>query len=93
MYRIAFAGQMGKQPRIEYNKWVMKISKDPSEIMPKGDFINYGKVKNTYIMLKGSIQGSKKRLIRLYPAVRKNKSITNKVPDILSISKESHQGN
>ncbi len=93
MYRIAHAGQMGQQPRIEYNKWLLKIGQDPKEIMPKGDFIGYGKVKNTYIMVKGTIQGPKKRLIRMYPSIRSNKKIPGKVPDILHISTESHQGN
>ena len=70
MYRIAHAGQMGLHTRTEYNKLLLKISSKSGEINPKSGFSRYGLVKTDYILLKGSIPGSKKRLIRLREPVR-----------------------
>lgn len=70
MYRIAHAGQMGLHTRTEYNKLLLKISSKPTEINPKSGFSRYGLVKSDFILLKGSIAGSKKRLIRLREPVR-----------------------
>merc|ERR1711964_62025 len=37
----------------------------PKTITPMGGFVNYGEVKNDYIMLKGSAPGVKKRVMTL----------------------------
>jgi large subunit ribosomal protein L3 len=91
MYRVAHAGQMGFHQRTEYNKWIVDISNDITKINPKGGFVNYGFVKNTYVLVKGSIGGSKKRLIRFAKAVRPNTKIMNKTPIIKYVSLESKQ--
>lgn len=91
MYRVAHAGQTGYQQRTEYNKLLLKIGKDPKEIAQKGGFVRYGIVKNPYILLKGSIAGAKKRLVKFTHAIRHNKLIPKEAPAITYISKESKQ--
>lgn len=91
MYRVAHAGQMGYHSRIEYNKWILKISEKPEEINPKGGFIRYGNVKNEYILIKGSVQGPAKRLIRFNVPKRPAKNIPREAPSIVYTSLEAKQ--
>jgi large subunit ribosomal protein L3 len=63
------AGQMGFQTRTELNKRILKFG-NAEEINPKQGFNRYGIVRSNYVLLEGSIAGSKKRLIRLRPAIR-----------------------
>lgn len=91
MYRIAHAGQLGYHQRTEYNKWLLKLGKDSKEVEQKGGFLNYGLVKNPYIVLKGSVLGPKKRLIKFSHAIRPKKNIPDEAPAIKYISKESKQ--
>ena len=92
MWRVAHAGKMGYHLRTEYNKWLIKIGNKPEEINTKGGFLHYGDVKNPYIIVKGSIAGSQKRLIRFTEATRPGKNIPE-APQITYTSTESKQGN
>jgi len=87
-YRVPKAGQTGFHLRTELSKFIMKISNTPEEVNPTGGFLNYGLVKSDFILIKGSIPGPKKRLIRLTPALRKTKE---EAPTISEISKKSKQ--
>jgi len=92
VYSIPRAGQMGYHQRTEYNKRILKIGPDGSEVTPKGGFLRYGQVTGTYILIDGSVPGPSKRLIRLrYPA-RPPKRVPEEPPKIVSISLESPQG-
>ena len=91
MYRTAHTGKMGYHQRKEYNKWVLKISDDPKEVNPAGGFVRYGVVKSSYMLLKGSIPGPAKRLIRMSPSVRPHNKIPKEAPDIKEISLVSRQ--
>ena len=91
MYRVAHAGQMGYHTRTEWNKYILKIGDDPSLINPAGGFIRYGFVKNHYILVKGSLPGPSKRLIRFSPARRPDKKVPQEAPSIQYLSKISHQ--
>jgi len=62
-WTVAQAGKMGYHQRTEHNKLSLKIGTDPKEINIKGGFLNYGLVKNDYLILKGSVAGTRKRLI------------------------------
>ena len=73
MWRVPQAGQTGYHTRTEYNKLIIKVSDKPDEINPKSGFKHYGVVKNDYILIKGSVQGHAKRLIRLNYAIRPHK--------------------
>ncbi|MBD3313493.1 50S ribosomal protein L3 [Candidatus Woesearchaeota archaeon] len=88
MYRISSAGQMGCHTRTEYNKWVMKIaseSKDIEEINPQKGFHRYGKIKNTFIIIRGSVAGPSKRMVRINAALRDSKKIPKEAPSIQKI--------
>lgn len=63
-------GQMGFHKRTEYNKRVLKIGTDIKEIAKKGGWKNYGEINSSYIIVKGSVQGPTKRLIRIRNALR-----------------------
>lgn len=88
---VPHAGQMGFHQRVEYNKQILKISDDVKKVNPSGGFIRYGEVKNPYILIKGSIAGPSKRLIKLTPAIRPDHRITKEAPQITSISIASKQ--
>ncbi len=94
--KVAFSapqpGQMGFHTRVEYNKWLLKIDNDGSKINPKGGFLNYGLIKSDYIILKGSVPGPVKRLIRLKEPTRPSRKIPTNV-EIKYISLSSKQGN
>ena len=92
MYRVAHAGKMGYHLRTEYNKWIIKINDKPEEINPKGGFIRYGLVSNQYVLVKGSVAGPAKRLIRFNHAIRKSKKIPAEPPTIEYTSLASKQG-
>ncbi|MBW2968153.1 50S ribosomal protein L3 [Candidatus Woesearchaeota archaeon] len=91
MYRVSHAGQMGFHNRVDYNKLIMKIGSKPEEINPAGGFVRYGDVKNTYILLKGSIPGPSKRMVRLETAIRPNKRHDTTPQRITYISTTSKQ--
>jgi large subunit ribosomal protein L3 len=85
------AGQMGYHRRTEFNKRVLKIGEKGEEITPKGGFVRYGNVRNSYILLHGSVPGPVKRLVRLRAPIRMKDVEMEKV-DIKYISTESKQG-
>ncbi len=91
MWRTAHAGKMGYHLRTEYNKRLIKIGNKPEEINVKGGFLNYGIVKNPYILIKGSLGGASKRLVRFTEAMRQRKGIPE-APQITYTSLESKQG-
>ncbi len=70
MYTAPQAGQTGYHKRTELNKRILKISDKPEEINPSAGFPHYGFVNNDYLIVKGSIPGPVKRLIKLRLAVR-----------------------
>jgi large subunit ribosomal protein L3 len=49
-------------------------------------------VKNSYVLVKGSIAGPKKRLITMTKATRPTKNATSEAPSIEHISVDSKQG-
>ncbi len=91
-WTVAHAGQMGFHNRFEHNKWLIKISNDIGKVNPEGGFLHYGNVKSSYILVKGSVAGTAKRLVRLTHAIRKNKNIPAEAVPIEQISLQSRQG-
>lgn len=86
-FSVPQSGKMGFHTRTEYNKQILKIGKDGSEITPSGGIQKFGMVKNTYILLKGSVVGSRKRAVFLTPSQRPNARIPQEAPQITYISK------
>ena len=71
MFRVPMAGQMGFFTRVTYNLKKIHAGKiTEKNINPKQGFKNYGNIKTSYIILKGSVQGLAKRQILLTPAKR-----------------------
>jgi large subunit ribosomal protein L3 len=87
-YTVPMPGQMGYHKRTEINKRIMKVG-EAGEINPQGGFTHYGVLKSEYVLVKGSLAGPQKRLIRFRRAVRKGASA--KVPEIKYVSVESKQ--
>ncbi|MEM2915818.1 MAG: 50S ribosomal protein L3 [Candidatus Woesearchaeota archaeon] len=88
---VAHAGQMGYHQRTEYNKWILQIGDDPTKINPAGGFLHYGNITSPYVLIKGSVAGPAKRLIKLTTPLRPNKHIPREAPGITHISVSSKQ--
>ncbi len=86
------AGQMGYHQRTEYNKRVLKVGENGEEITPSGGFPHYGVIKNSYILLHGSIPGPTKRLVSMRDAIRYQRGVKVEKPEITYISTTSKQG-
>lgn len=86
-WTIARAGQFGFHHRTMMNMKIYKIGKSMKEdkgnarcetdltdktITPMGGFPHYGIVRNDYLLIKGAVTGSRKRLITLRKLIRPN---------------------
>ncbi|MCF7866513.1 50S ribosomal protein L3 [Candidatus Woesearchaeota archaeon] len=93
MYRVPHAGQTGYHQRTQFNNSILKISEKPEEVNPKGGLVNFGNVKSSYLLIRGTIPGPKKRLITLTEPVRLNGKKPEFTPDsIKQIITDSKQG-
>jgi large subunit ribosomal protein L3 len=92
MYSVPRAGQMGFHQRTEYNKLVMKVGNNGSEITPKGGFLKYGIINSDYVALKGSVPGTRNRLILMRLAMRQPPEAKAGPPKLDYISLSSIQG-
>jgi large subunit ribosomal protein L3 len=90
-WTVPQAGQMGYFRRTEFNKMIVKIGDNGEEITPAGGFLHYGVVRNSYVLLKGSVPGPTKRLIRLRDPIRLPAKVPSK-PEVVYVSLESKQG-
>jgi large subunit ribosomal protein L3 len=74
MYTVARQGQRGFHQRTEYNKRILLISNterdDQKLVTPTGGFKHFGLVKGDYVVVKGSIPGVPKRLIKMRQPIR-----------------------
>ncbi|MDH7517365.1 MAG: 50S ribosomal protein L3 [Candidatus Thermoplasmatota archaeon] len=86
------AGQVGYHQRTEYNKRVIKIGDKGEEITPAGGFPHYGVIRNSYVLLHGSIPGPIKRLVGMRDAIRYQRGVKIQKPEITYISTTSKQG-
>ena len=73
MRGVPRAGQMGFHHRTEYNKRILLMGEDGERVTPKAGFKQYGEVRGDYLLLKGSVMGPAKRLIKLRKAARRPK--------------------
>ena len=86
MYTVPRAGQMGYNQRVEYNKKVIIVSNaEEAEITPKGGFPHFGVIKGDYIILKGSLPGPAKRLVKIRLPLRPPRAKVQP-PKVLEIS-------
>ncbi|MFP4627224.1 MAG: 50S ribosomal protein L3 [Natronomonas sp.] len=82
-------GQTGYHQRTELNKRIVAL--DDEAVTPDGGFVNYGDVDGSYALIKGSLPGPKKRLVRLRPAVRPGDQ-PRLDPEVRYVSTASNQG-
>ena len=87
MYTVPRAGQRGLHQRIEYNKKIMVMDNTENikyDINPKGGFKHFGNVNGDFIILRGSVPGTYKRLIKLRTQMRNAPAKITK-PNILEV--------
>ncbi len=87
MYTVPRAGQMGFHQRVEYDKRIMIMGNTNDEqikINPDGGYKHFGLVKGDFIILKGSVPGTYRRLIKLRSQIRNAPAKVNK-PNILEV--------
>lgn len=74
MYTVARQGQRGFHQRTEYNKRILLLSNTEKEgstlITPPGGFKHFGVVSGDYLVVRGSIPGVPKRLVKLRHPIR-----------------------
>lgn len=83
---------MGFHQRTEYNKLVIKIGNNGSEITPKGGFLRYGLINSDYVALKGTVPGTTNRLVLMRLAVRPPPEDRQVAPKLEYVSLASAQG-
>jgi large subunit ribosomal protein L3 len=92
MYSVPRAGQMGFHQRTEYNKLVIKVGNNGSEVTPKGGFLRYGEINSDYVLLKGSVPGTTNRLVLMRVAARPPPEAKVPAPKIEYLHVASAQG-
>ena len=92
MWCVPQCGQMGYHKRTEYNKRILQIGEDGSKVTPKGGFLKYGEIRADYVVVKGSVPGPQKRLIRFRPAIRPPTKYKMAKPEVTYLSVKSQQG-
>ena len=87
MYTVPRAGQTGFHQRIECDKRIMIMSnteKEEFKINPDGGFKHFGNVNGDFIIVKGSIPGTYRRLIKLRKQIRNEPKKVVK-PNVLEV--------
>ncbi len=85
-FRTPQAGQLGLFTRITYNLHVLGTGNvSEKDINPSSGFRHYGKIKSSYIILKGSVQGPQKRQILLTPAFRPSYAQTKQKYELVEV--------
>jgi large subunit ribosomal protein L3 len=88
-YTVPRQGQRGFHQRTEYNKRILIMSKTENEgeltINPSGGFKHFGLIKGDYIVVRGSVPGVPKRLVKMRQPIRdvQKKIIEPKVIEVV----------
>ncbi len=90
-WQVPQMGQMGYQQRTEFNKRILAIGENGVDITPAGGFLNYGVLRSPYVLVKGSVPGPAKRLVRIRPAIRQGEHVI-RAPTVQFVSVQSKQG-
>ncbi len=88
-WTVGLPGGLGYFARTEHNKEVLFVGSNPAEINPDGGFLRYGLVKSDYILIKGSVPGPAKRLIRF--SLPRRSALTSKGAQLAHVSLRSKQ--
>ncbi len=72
-WSVPQAGQTGLHRRTEYNKRILQINESENagdDITPSSGFKHYGKINGSYLLVKGSVPGTRKRLVIFRTPIR-----------------------
>ena len=73
-FKAPISGQLGLFSRIDSNlKLLSSGNVSEKDINPNQGFKNYGKIKSSYLIVKGSVSGPPKRQLLITPAFRPSK--------------------
>ena len=86
-YRVPQAGKMGYHLRTEYNKQVIKIGQDGKDVNRVGGITKYGEIKTSYLLVKGSVIGPRKRAVLLTQAIRQDPKAVKGAPEVVYIAR------
>ncbi|MGD2247996.1 MAG: 50S ribosomal protein L3 [Candidatus Methanofastidiosia archaeon] len=93
MWRVPYSGQTGYHTRTIINKRLLKISSaQEDDATPAGGFLRYGVLRTSYVLVKGSVAGPAKRIVRMRHAVRPPRHLPPGKPVITHVSLSSKQG-
>lgn len=85
-FRVPMAGQLGLFTRVIYNNKVISSGTIADKnINPLSGFKNYGLIKTSYLIIKGSVQGPAKRQILITPAFRPKKEQSKKKFELVEL--------
>ena len=83
-FRAPQAGQLGMFTRVIYNNKILNIGKAEGKFK---NIKNYGDVKNDYVLVAGSVQGSAKRQLLITASLRQTKKQSKKNFEFIGITK------
>lgn len=83
-------GQTGYHQRTELNKRLIALGEE-EDVNPDGGLVNYGEVSGPYALIKGSLPGPDRRVLRFRPAIRPNDQ-PRLDPEVRYVSTASNQG-
>lgn len=85
-FRAPLAGQLGVFTRIFYNSNIVSIDDIKTKnINPSSGFANYGNIKTSYVIVKGSVPGTQKRAIMLSAPLRTTKKTAKQSFDLVKL--------
>jgi len=85
-FRVPMAGQMGLHSRLIYNLHVLNKGKiSDHDINPKSGFRHYGRIKTSYLIISGSVQGPVKRPLLVTPSFRPSKKQSKRKLEFLEV--------
>lgn len=85
-FRAPMAGQTGYHSRVVYNNVILQVGKiSEKNINPKSGFNRYGNIKTDYIVIRGSVPGSKKRGIVMTTSQRPTRGQVKKSFEVIEL--------
>lgn len=85
-FRVPMMGQTGFHNRISHNNIILKVGKISEEdINKKSGFHKYGNIKTDYVIVKGSLPGTRKRQLLITDSIRSTKKKAKQDFEVIEI--------